>query len=835
MDNNKTKKLCLSLLHADTEEEVISILKNSGYWDQPTAWRLYGDKEGNYSVAGSQQAQPEAALVEKIVNSVDASLTNECLTRGINPESSAAPDSIQQAVAKFYEDRDYEGEYGGVLKEWNRTKRLEVAKKITLTATGSKKSTCLTIVDVGEGQSPNRIPETILSLNKKNKQRVRFVQGKFNMGGTGVLRHCGKHSFQLIISKRNPKIVDAMNEDDGSSKYWSFTIVRRDRPTGKAGDVVNSEFKYLAPTNDDDKGGVLRFLSDDLPLMPEGNDPYTKKISWGTAIKLYNFDLSAGSSHILRPRGLLNRLDVLLPEIALPIRLFECRPNIRGREARSNANNLTGLAVRLHGNENIEVEPWDVPFVVRGLKFTANIYVFKSGKTKTYLRNEGVIFSINGQSHGFIPRTIYNRTKVGLNRLGKDLMVMVDCSSIPVDAREDLFMSSRDRLSKGELRNAVETQLEEILRTDSKLKEIQNARKDEEIAERLAEQKPLTEVLQNILKSSPTLSTLFLRGQRISMPKNKGSQVSSGHGGVDGEGDQPGTSNGANEFIGNPHPTYFRFSKAPSKMEYHRNCEQGRIVRVEFETDVENGYFTRHDNRGRYELELVSGDVDKEKISHSLNLHDGAAQWSISIPKDIAIGEELIFRCIINDDVILNPIISTLKLSVKAFKDSNGRAGKKKLQKSGKVGSQPSLSTGGMNEPHVIKVKKDSSHWKKHEFDEKSACAAIGDVKEESGKKESEYTFYVNVDNMYLHHEMKFAKEPELVEAKYVYGNVLLGLALIHDHENSASQKDNEISIDDYVKNVTRAIAPFLVPMINYLGGLNAEEVSSLGETGDEE
>ena len=271
MKNDDRKELCLSLLKADAEDEVIEILKKEGYWDDPSVWRLYGDQEGNYKTAGNQQAQPEAALVEKIINSVDASLTNKCLLSKTDPESADAPNSIRQGVARYFEGKEYNGEFGGVLKDWSRKQRREEAKNITLAATGTKKKTCLTIVDRGEGQSPNKIPETILSLERSNKLRIRFVQGKFNMGGTGVLRHLGWNSLQLIISKRNPDIVKIWNEDkkDSSNDCWGFSIVRRVRTAEKEGDVRSSEYKYLAPhKNDDDKGGVLKFKADELPLMP---------------------------------------------------------------------------------------------------------------------------------------------------------------------------------------------------------------------------------------------------------------------------------------------------------------------------------------------------------------------------------------------------------------------------------------------------------------------------------------------------------------------------------------------------------------------------------------
>jgi len=134
MDNESTKKLCLDLLFSDTEEGVISVLKNAGYWDDPCSWRLYGDKEGNFSIAGSQQAEPEAALVEKIINSVDACLIGKCLLNEIAPESEQAPGSIRNAVARFYENKTADSKSGGVIKEWSKSKLKDEASNITLAA-----------------------------------------------------------------------------------------------------------------------------------------------------------------------------------------------------------------------------------------------------------------------------------------------------------------------------------------------------------------------------------------------------------------------------------------------------------------------------------------------------------------------------------------------------------------------------------------------------------------------------------------------------------------------------------------------------------------------------
>src|SRR5688572_3586239 len=101
MGNAQTKELCLSLMRADSEAAVITALKDAGYWDNPIAWRYYGDYENNYNTIGNQQSKPDAALVEKLVNCVDARLMNECLVRGIVPDGPGAPPDIRRAVAWF--------------------------------------------------------------------------------------------------------------------------------------------------------------------------------------------------------------------------------------------------------------------------------------------------------------------------------------------------------------------------------------------------------------------------------------------------------------------------------------------------------------------------------------------------------------------------------------------------------------------------------------------------------------------------------------------------------------------------------------------------------------
>ncbi|MGH8645814.1 MAG: hypothetical protein ACREX4_15670, partial [Gammaproteobacteria bacterium] len=511
MTNDEIKQFTLKLLHANSEAEVVQILKDARFWDDRSRWRLYGDKEGNFAQVGNQQSSPEGALVEK-----------------------------------------------------------------------------------------------------------------FNMGGSGALRFCGEQGLQLVISRRHPTLAAHEPVDDRTVDQWAVTVVRREEPSDKSGEPIHSEFTYFAPVGAEEKpskGEILSFYSDTLALMPKHDKPYVREVGWGTAIKLYEYDTGVGQSNILMKDGLLYALERLLPEIALPIRLHECR-GYEGIAERSFETPLAGLVVRLEDGKGDNLElgfPLSVRFRAAEMEMSGRIYAFKEDKASTYLKDEGVIFTINGQAHGYLPKSIFTRPKaVGLPRLKDTLLVLVDCSLLTARQREDLFMSSRDRLSKKPIRNQVEREIEEMLRTNPELKRLQQERRARDVESKLSEEKPLEDVIRKVLKASPTLEKLFLRGQRLARPFARGSGIRNGEGAGPIRDHQP--------FNGRRHPTYFKISDVDYGKVFERNCESERRCRIKFETDVENEYFDRPTDRGTFELEIIDGDREMSSPSFNLVLEDGGGQ-----------------------------------------------------------------------------------------------------------------------------------------------------------------------------------------------------------------
>ena len=827
--NNDNRGLALALLAADTQEEVVQLLREAGYWNDRSAWRAYGDSEGNYSAIGNQQSRPEAALVEKIVNAVDARLLNECLERGIDPSGPQAPSTVRQAVSRFFRNGNGgSDDTGGDLSSWSPAEQLAESGEITLAVTGytpTKGNPSITLADTGEGQEPRKVPSTFVSLGRNNKLRVPFVQGKFNMGGTGALKYCGHEGLQLIITRRNPKL-------DPTNPLWSFTVVRRERPLDGVGAVRNSVFTYLAPVaaSEGDAGQLLTFEAEEIMAMPEDNDPYKRSMTSGSVLKLYEYDVGGSASHVLMKGGLLSRLELLLPSIALPVRIHECR-EYRGAKERSFANTLVGLAARLELNRGGNLEqgyPASISFTARGHHLRGQIYAFEAGKADSYRTNEGIIFTINGQTHGSIPKTFFERKAVKMGGLGRSLLVLVDCSELPADAREDLFMNSRDRLSNGSLRKVIEAQLEDVIGHHPGLRELREIRREREIEERLDDSKPLEDVLRSLLKHSPTLSRLFLAGQRLNKPfrRNRG-----GH-----------TGDGQIEL--KEYPSFFNFSKTEAGKDLVRGCELGRKCRIRFDTDATNDYFDRPTLAGRYVVEVVDGPLEGMEVDHNLTLYNGVANWSISLPTDrVSVGDELTLVCSVTDDTQVRPFVNTVRLKVHARMDhprgGNGRRGRG----GGGFGKdQDESMEKGITLPDVIRVRQDDNTWREHGFTDRTACKVIEDsIGDDPDVEEaSRYQFLVNCDNKALRTELKGTRTAaELVEAQFIYGNVLVGLALLHDRRTHGGEthegETGVVSVFDEIDHLTSALAPFLVPMINYLGTLSLEDVAALAEAGDEE
>lgn len=104
------------------------------------------------------------------------------------------------------------------------------------------------------------------------------------------------------------------------------------------------------------------------------------------------------------------------------------------------------------------------------------------------------------------------------------------------------------------------------------------------------------------------------------------------------------------------------------------------------------------------------------------------------------------------------------------------------------------------------------------------------------------------MDNLYLNTEIKPARcDPKVVRARFTYGMVLLGLALVQqdevekakakkpgtDEEEQKEKEEAEVNIEKRVAEFTQAVAPVLLPMIESLGELDEEPVPAIAGSGE--
>lgn len=815
-ENSQIKELCISLMRADTEKEIIRILENHNLWNNDNLWRWYDDNENNWSQINAQTANADQAIVEKIINSIDARLINQCRCMEVDPEGGNAPKSIQEAVSKYF-DNDFTNYnyFSGLISEWTKAKRTEVSRGITLACTGNKPSEgypSFTIVDNGEGQTPNNFPKTFLSLSKTNKLKINFVQGKFNAGGSGVLPFCGENGFQLILSKRNPALIDVTGDD--TNKNWGFTITRRYKPNDSR---RSSVIKYLAPIgakNSPNRGNVFSFDSNTFPIFPEKQNSYYRNSNYGTLIKLYEYQTKA-KTHMFRNGGLLEKLDLLLPDVALPVRLHECR-NYGGQTDRSFETTLTGIRTRIQDKktiENVLALHTSSDINVEGENIKISIYAFNKNKAKTYKRSEGVLFTVNGQTHGILTHDYFRRSNgPNLSYIYKDLLLIADCSKISASAFEQLFKNSRDRFSKTPFFYKIRQELDYLLKNNSALKDYQIERQQQSISEKIGDSKPLEEILQNIFKNSPTLSNLFIEGNRIRnpfKPKSVGSQKV--------------------KYTGKIFPTYFRHKNKKANNHFNKNCHLNIRCRLFFETDATNDYLDRAIEPGQYYLKMKNNGQYKEISTYSMNLHNGIATLNLPPPSGCKIGDKFDFEMFVNDNNRIDPFKNTFSIVITDERIIDTKPGGSKRIKppNDKTGNDRDISQ-GIDLPKIKKIDMSMSLYGDFDFNRESVLKLYKSTKTSGSSKIPKYDWYLNIDNIYFQTELKHSKvDHQIIESRFITGMTLIGLGILHDHfKNISSNADeeedqtDEVMIEDTVYDVTKAIAPILLPMIDSLGGI---------------
>lgn len=787
------------LLRAETEDAVTRILDESGFLQDDRAWRELGDFENNFSTVSNQQSDATGAMVEKIINGVDAVLLMECFRRGIDPEGASAPTTMLDAVAQFFGVRN--GRIGNVDSAATLTRLAENIRLIATSEggrTAGSASPCYLIVDTGEGQTPEQFPDTFCSLGRSNKLRIPFVQGKFNAGGTGVLQFCGQKNYQLIASRRNPQAP--MGPSDASAGLWGFTLVRRLRPADRR---RNSMYVYLAPG-----GKVPRFAAVSISVLPSGDTgdlpntpprPYEKGIEYGSVIKLYEYKWRARSILTTEGRYELQRY---LQEPALPFRVTETR-SFRANYYSATISGIWAEIALAPGAEDSEGSRAEKGFpAYADLTIPAvgrlpyQIAVFKEATGVKRREPIGVYFMLNGQVHGQLPSNFVS-SKLHFDYLADSMLASVDCTGMNPEVREDFFMASRDRLRKNDVYDQIYEQLARDLKEHEGLRELNNLRRQLLIERSLADDKQALEVFQYLLKADPTLAALLGVGDRLVV--------------TTGTGQPP-------EFHGRKFPSFFRLKRQPKAEAVVKHCAVNRTVRVEWETDAANDYFSRSELPG----ELM---IEPGELCEHTRLWSGEFTARFHVPGSLPIGTRIPVSVMVTDieretfqGSPNGPFRTNFELVIDPAETTQPRPSGAPSTKAPRVNGKATAPRLAL--PQITEIRRDQ--WG-DSWDEFSA------LRIKHGSDDDSFDFVVNMDNAFLQTEMQKSPSPDksLVAFWFKYGLALCALGVLHDQKQRPAQAsggdgagagDGGVLSDlETLGRLTDGLARVIVPVIRSL------------------
>lgn len=739
---DKNEKLFYRLLKAETEQGLDNILEEEKLLsDDPSVWRPYGNMANNVFTIGNQQSEPTPAFVEKIINSIDAVLMAECWKLGIEPESPQAPRNMAEAAEKFF------GIRSGRLENEPTANRTKLADNIHIVAVGSKEEPNYLIIDRGEGQSPEQFPDTLLSIGRDNKVGIHFVQGKYNAGGTGVLYFCGEQKYQLVASRRHPRLP--VPKDDLSKDTWGFTIVRRLLPTERR---LNSSFVYLAPS-----GSVPSFLADELRVLPSESKgdkpplPYTTGLKWGTCIKLYAYKWKARSIATTETRY---ELEKYLYTLCLPVRLTETRPY----RAHYFSTTISGTSINIaddDADEQLESGFPDSGSInlegIGELPLIVTVYKSKDKKgepIETRRIPKGIVFSVNGQVHGRLSESFISNT-LDYSYISKHMVVAVDCTKMEPRVREEFFMTSRERFRIGDKYEAVEQELIRYLKDHERLRQLNAQRRLEHVKKSLTDEEPL-KILQELVRLDPSLASLLSSGTRIADPFGPGPKT------------EP--------YQGKRFPTFFRIYKEPEGG-LIKECPINQTCRVVFETDAVNDYFSRGDSPGKINF-------SPDGLCRSYNLSNGYLNSRFGLPANATVGDIFEVSGKVIDESRIEPFECQFKIKATS---------PKVLPPPPPPPPRPKKGVNLLGMPQITDVHE--PEWGQYDFDKFSGLKV-----QTSG--EGGFDIFINMDNIHLLSEIKRenqVSEHAVIRYWFRYGLALVAMGMIQEYRRSKqSDKNNE-------------------------------------------
>jgi hypothetical protein len=758
--------VCRRLLDAESEAAVQAVIDDVPEMRDAKNWRPLDGRETNFNITSNQASDGGKALTELMTNMVDAVLMKHALQKGIDPKGKKAPATMHQAVDKLIKPL-----HGGKLTNLDPNDpwlRQFAQSNLVIGVTGAKtKRTglpCYTFADNGEGQHPEQFETTFLSLSTGNKKDIPFVQGKYNMGSSGVLGYCGLKWFKLIVSRCY----------DGTGP-WGFTLLRK-RP---GGGMPIAEY-FVLP------GGKIPTFEEDaiFPFMKGDGKRYNGvHLGTGTIIKLYDYQI--GSRFSGGFRGSREALNENLVETILPFRILDFRQTPDPKRGGDRAEGIDPrgfcgmefLLLRSH-RENEHDEDEEEEAAGTGRISVATIKSQELGtieisairlkrKLPGWLAgsNNRVFHAVNGQVQ-FKQTRGYLSQSCGFPALKDRVVVIVDASELTFEAHNEVWKGDREHVRDTIVGERYKDAITAAIKESKALQELQNEVALEELKQAASSERD--NLFQKLVDSDRNLATLLTsRDPVITLPSAGGA----------GNGSDPGQG----EFVGKFSPTRIKFEDKVRQSGFLLPINRSRPVVAR--TDAENGYLQRADNRGR----LLIDQPVYDRFGVRAQLHNGRLTLYLDpIEGKLKVGDTIALKVGLQDDAMAQPVTDMITVRIvdqeKQPKKAKTKAAEPKAATKGsKEGEGDSSPTHGLP-PFVLltrdghKVGNDDTQPWPDGFTELD-----GGLVEDLGQSGTLYK--INYDNAY-HVKYRMSARGDIardvVTEKYILGMRILMLGYEH-------------------------------------------------------
>lgn len=660
--------LCTRILRCESEDAVRDVINSSPELSNTANWRPLDHRETNYNVVTNQAATGGKALTELCTNMVDAIIMMHAERKGIDPQSPSAPRSVTDAVRDLVQLR---GAPSGVLAEVDDDEYLrEYARKnLIIGVTGDSKRPCFTFVDAGEGQDPTHFKDTFLSLSSGRKSKIPFVQGKYNMGSSGVLSYSGRRWYKLVISRKYDK-----------SSLWGWTLVRR-RP----GDGTPVAEYFVS------RGNICTLAIESVHPFVLSNGRLDEDVtrSTGTIIKLYSYNLG-GPANFRTIREVLNEN---LVSTVLPFRLMDYRSAPRrggGRKRRAlgiDERTVNGLDYQVrrrltaskqeddgdieeadgvlgHFIHVAEIRHPDLGHVrVKAIRLPKEL----PGWLRPHKNINRIYHAVNGQvqykqTRGFLAR------QCKLPTLMDRVIILVDASDLTESAHNDIWKGDRETIRRTDVGTLYDTEVRTAIRESEDLKRLGRKIGREELKQATSGVK--AKLFEAVVSQDPHVAQLLPGGSAIRFRETKR---------TGGEGKEQ-------KYLGKYHPTYLKLIGRRLRT-LGVDIVSGETRRIRFETDAVNEWLTRSRNRGTCKMGRKGAAV----LASTASLQDGSLSLTVKVVGSVDIGNVIRTNIELYDSGMPQPISESVSFRIVAAREKKKPGNRNRSTSNNEIDQQRGL------------------------------------------------------------------------------------------------------------------------------------------------